>query len=77
MSDEPLRLMLTKAVEHLRGLTELTMDEIVGLRALPASVREAEDCYALGVIEGAAAALGATPREMLEDFDLLTPAKRA
>jgi len=76
MSDEPLRLMLTKAVEQLRGTTELTMDEIIGLRALPQSARTPEDCYSLGVIEGAAAALRATPRELLEDYDLLTAIKR-
>ena len=76
MSDEPLRSMLTKAVEQLRGATDLTMDEIIGLRALPESVRTPEVCYSLGVIEGAAAALRATRREMLEDHELLTAAKR-
>ena len=76
MSGEPLRAMLTKAVEQLRGSTDLTMDEIIGLRALPQTTRSPEACYSLGVIEGAAAALRATPREMLEDHDLLTAAKR-
>jgi hypothetical protein len=77
MSDEPLRLMLTKAVEQLRSATDLTMDEIIGLRALPETSRTPEDCYSLGIIEGAAAALRATPREVLEDYDLLTAAKRS
>jgi hypothetical protein len=53
---------------------DLTMDEIIGLRALPPSIRP-EDGYSLGVIEGAAAALRATPRELLEDHDLLTALK--
>jgi hypothetical protein len=76
MSDEALLLLLTTAVEQLRGATDLTMDEIIGLRRLPESTRTPEVCYSLGVIEGAAAALRATPREMLEDHDLLTAAKR-
>jgi hypothetical protein len=76
MSDDPLRVMLTKAVEHLRGATDLTMDEIIGLGALPESARTPEVCYSLGIIEGAAAALRATRRELLEDHDLLTAAKR-
>jgi hypothetical protein len=76
MSDDALRLMLTKAVEQLRGATELTMDEIISLRTLPESARTPEVCYSLGVIEGAAAALRATRRELLEDHDLLTAAKR-
>ena len=71
MGDEPLRTMLTTAVEHLRGATDLTMDEIIGLRRLPESARTPEVCYSLGIIEGAATALRATPREMLEDHDLL------
>lgn len=77
MSDEALRAVLTKAVEQLRGATDLTMDEIIGLRALPESARTPEVCYSLGIIEGAAAALRATRREMLEDHDLLTAAKRS
>jgi hypothetical protein len=76
MSDEALHVMLSKAVEQLRGATDLTMDEIIGLRALPESTRTPEVCYSLGVIEGAAAALRATRREMLEDHELLTAAKR-
>jgi hypothetical protein len=76
MSDEPLRIMLTKAVEQLRAATDLTMDEVIGLRALPAAARTPEVCHALGVIEGAATALRATPREMLEDHDLLIAPKR-
>jgi hypothetical protein len=75
MSDEALRVLLTKAVEQLRD-TDLTMDELIGLRALPDSARTPENCYSLGVIEGAAAAMRATPRELLEDHDLLTAAKR-
>ena len=77
MSDEALRSMLKTAVEQLRGATDLTMDEIIGLRALPESARTPEVCYSLGIIEGAAAALRATRREMLEDLELLTAAKRA
>jgi hypothetical protein len=77
MSVEPLHAMLTKAAEHLRAATDLTMDEIIGLRALPDSLRTPDTCYALGVVEGAAAALRSTPRELLEDHDLLTAPKRA
>jgi hypothetical protein len=77
MSDELLQIMLTKAVEQLRAATDLTMDEVIGLRALPETARTPDVCYSLGVIEGAATALRATPREMLEDHDLLTAPKRA
>ncbi len=52
------------------------MDEVIGIRALPEAVRTPDVGYALGVIHGAAAALRATPREMLEDLDLLTAPKR-
>lgn len=76
MPDDALHVMLTDAVEQLRAATELTMDEIIGLRALPESARTPEVCYSLGVIEGAAAALRATRRELLEEHDLLTAAKR-
>jgi len=75
MSDEPLRLMLIKAVAQLRAATELTMDEVIGIRAIPDTTRTPEVCYSLGIIEGAATALRATPREMLEDHELLTAAK--
>lgn len=68
--------MLTKAVDELRATTDLTMDEVLGLRTLPENRRTPLVCYSLGVIEGAATALRATPREMLEDFDLLTAPKR-
>jgi len=74
--DAPLRDMLIKAVEILREATDLTMDEVIGIRALPESTRTPEVCYALGVLEGAAVALRSTKREMLEDHDLLTAAKR-
>ena len=77
MSDDLLRLMLVKAVEQLRAATELTMDEVIGIRALPDAARTPEVCYSLGIIEGAATALRATPREMLEDHDLLTAPKRS
>jgi hypothetical protein len=56
------------------------MDEVIGvraIRALPEAARTPEVCYALGVIEGAASALRATPREMLDEHDLLTAAKGA
>lgn len=76
MSDEPLREMLVKAVAILREATDLTMDEVIGIRALPESTRTPEVCYSLGVLEGAATALRLTRREMLEDHDLLTAAKR-
>jgi hypothetical protein len=76
MSDDLLRVLLAKSVEQLRGATDLTMDEIIGLRSLPPSARTPENCYALGVIDGAASAARATPRELLEDHDLLTAAKR-
>ena len=78
MSDEALRVLVTKAVERLRGAVDLTLDEIIGLDQLPEDQRTPEVCFALGVIEGAAAALRATQREMLEDLDLLTaPARSA
>jgi hypothetical protein len=75
MSDEPLRLMLVKAVAQLRAATELTMDEVIGIRALSDTARTPDVCYSLGIIEGAATALRATPRELLEDYDLLTAPK--
>jgi hypothetical protein len=80
MADDALRLVLVEAVALLRAATELTMDEVIGvraIRALPEAARTPEVCYALGVIEGAASALRATPREMLEEHDLLTAAKGA
>jgi hypothetical protein len=77
MSDERLRLMLIKAVAQLRAATELTMDEVIGIRAIPDATRTPEVCYSLGIIEGAATALRATPREMLEDHDLLIAPKRS
>ena len=71
MSEDPLRSMLAKAVEELREATDLTMDEsLSGSRRLPDSARMPDVCYSLGVIEGAATALRATPRELLEDYDL-------
>jgi hypothetical protein len=80
MSDDALRIILTAAVEQLRAATDLTMDEVIGLRGLrrlPESARTPDICYSLGVIEGAATALRATPREMLEDHDLLIAPKRS
>lgn len=77
MSDDALRTLLSKAVEQLRAATELTMREVVGLRVLPEEARTPEICYSLGIIEGAATARHATPRELLEDFDLLTAPKRS
>jgi hypothetical protein len=76
MSDDSLRLMLTSAVQKLRGASELTMNEIVGLRVLPEAARTPEIAYALGTIEGAATALGCTPRELLDDHDLLVAIRR-
>ena len=77
MSDEALQNMLVKAVEQLRVATDLTMDEVIGLRSLPETARTPDVCYSLGVIEGAATAMRATPRELLEDHNLLTAPKRA
>jgi hypothetical protein len=77
MSDERLRLMLIKAVAQLRAATELTMDEVIGIGAIPDTTRTPDVCYSLGIIEGAATALRATPREMLEDYDLLIAPKRS
>jgi hypothetical protein len=68
--------MLSSAVEKLRFASDLTMNEIVGLRALPEPTRTPEIAYALGMIEGAAAALRCTPHELLEDHDLLVAGKR-
>ena len=76
MSDESIREMLAKAVAILREATDLTMDEVIGIKALPESTRTPEVCYSLGVLEGAATALRATRRELLEDHDLLTAEKR-
>ncbi len=72
MSDDALRALVAKAVAQLRAATDLTMDEVIGIRALPEAVRTPDVGYALGVIHGAAAALRATPRELLDDLDLLT-----
>ncbi len=77
MTDHALRAMLSKAVEQLRLATDLTTDETIGLAALPESLRTPDTCFSLGVIEGAAAALRLTRREMLEEFDLLTAPRRA
>ena len=76
MPDDALRLMIAKAVQQLRMATDLTMTEIIGISALPETARTPDVCYSLGVLEGAAAALRATPQEMLEDFDLLTAPRR-
>jgi hypothetical protein len=76
MSDEALRTMLVKAVAILREATDLTMDEVIGIAALPESQRTPEVCYSLGVLEGAATALRCTRVEVLEDHDLLRAAKR-
>jgi len=76
MSDDQLRVMLVKAVGILREATDLTMDEVIGISALPESTRTPEVCYSLGVLEGAATALRCTRVELLEDHDLLTAAKR-
>ena len=67
---------MANAVAQLRVATDLTMDEVIGLGRLPESLRTPDIGYALGLIHGVAAALRATPREMLEDLDLLTAPKR-
>jgi hypothetical protein len=77
MSDEALRQMVAQAVRQLRAATELTMTEIIGIGALPEASRTPEVCHALGVLDGAAAALRATRQEMLDDLDLLTAPRRA
>ena len=76
MSEDALRALVTDAVAHLRAATDLTMDEVIGLGRLPESIRTPDIGYALGVIHGAAAALRATARELLEDLELLTAPKR-
>jgi len=76
MGDERMRAMLVGAVDVLRTATDLTMDEVIGIRALPETVRTPDVCYALGVIVGAATALRSTPRELLADHDLLIAPKR-
>jgi hypothetical protein len=77
MSDLALRALLSTAVEQLRDATDLTTDEVIGLRALPPALLTPDVCYSLGVIKGAAAALRLTQREMLEEFDLLTAPRRS
>jgi hypothetical protein len=76
MPEDALRTMIAKAVQQLRTATDLTMIEIIDIRALPETTRTAEVCYSLGVLEGAAAALRATRQEMLDDLDLLTAPQR-
>jgi hypothetical protein len=76
MPDDSLRKMIAKAVDQLRAATDLTMTEIIDVTVLPEKARTAEVCYSLGVLEGAAVALGATRQEMLEDLDLLTTPRR-
>jgi hypothetical protein len=76
MSEDALRTMIARAVEQLRTATDLTMSEIIGVSALPVTARTPEVCFSLGVLEGAATALGATRQEMLDDLDLLTAPRR-
>jgi hypothetical protein len=76
MSDEALRAMVVKAVEQLRAATDLTMNEVIGISALPESARTPEVCYSLGVLEGAATALRATRQELLDELDLLVAPRR-
>jgi hypothetical protein len=76
MSEDALRTMIARAVLQLRSATDLTMTEIIGVSALPDAARTPEVCYSLGVLEGAATALGATRQEMLDDLDLLTAPRR-
>ncbi len=77
MSDQALRALLSRSVEQLRVATDLTTDEVIGLAALPEAMRTPEVCFSLGVLEGAAAALRLTRREMLDELDLLTAPRRA
>lgn len=76
MSDQALRQMIAKAVHELRMATDLTMTEIIGISALPDDARTPAVCHALGVLDGAAAALRATRQELLDDLDLLTAPRR-
>jgi len=76
MSDEALRLMLMKAVDLLRGATDLTMDEIIGCEPARVGTQPGRLLLA-GHHRGRGGRLGATPREMLEDHDLLTAPKRS
>jgi hypothetical protein len=76
MSEDALRTMIARAVDQLRTATDLTMSEIIGVSALPTNARTPEVCFSLGVLEGAATALGATRQEMLDDLDLLTAPRR-
>jgi hypothetical protein len=76
MSDLALRALLSTAVEQLRLATDLTTDEVIGLASLPDVLRTPEVCYSLGVLEGAAAALRLTRREMLDELGLLTAPRR-
>ena len=72
MAEDALRQVIAQAVEQLRAATDLTMTEIIDVRALPDAARTSDVCYSLGVLQGAAIALGATRQEMLEELDLLT-----
>lgn len=72
MAEDALRQVVARAVAQLRAATDLTMTEIIDVRALPEAARTSDVCYSLGVLEGAAVALGATRQEMLEELDLLT-----
>ena len=69
-------MMIESAVQQLRAATELTMSEIIGVSALPDTTRTPEVCFSLGVLAGAATALGATRQEMLDDLGLLTAPQR-
>ena len=76
MSEDALRTMIATAVQQLRTATDLTMTEIIGVSALPETARTPEVCFSLGILQGAATALGATRQEILDDLDLLTAPRR-
>jgi len=76
MSDQGIRQLISTAVQQLRAATDLTMSEIIGISALPESARTPEVCHALGILEGAAAAMRVTRQELLDDLDLLTAPRR-
>jgi hypothetical protein len=76
MAEDALHTMIARAVHQLRTATDLTMSEIIGVSTLPDTARTPEVCFSLGVLEGAATALGATRQEMLDDLDLLTAPQR-
>ncbi|MBK9032946.1 MAG: hypothetical protein IPL61_17010 [Myxococcales bacterium] len=76
MSDQALRAMLAKAVEHLRASTDLTTDEVIGLAALPELLRTPDVCFSLRRPRGRGhGAAPDAPRDA-RGVDLLTAPRR-